>query len=65
MGGHILHALVYRGHAALGTFLYLGQDALCKFLDQGLSALGTTRYLRAGCPWYIFVTRAASPIYFF
>ena len=51
-GGHILHALVYRGHAALGTFLYPGQDALCTFLDQGLSALGTTRYFRAGSPTY-------------
>ena len=30
-GGHILHALVFRGHAALGTILYLGQDALCTF----------------------------------
>ena len=59
--GHILHTLVYRGHAALGIFLYPGQHALCTFLDQGLSALGTTRYLRAGCPWYIFCTQGSMP----
>ena len=38
----ILHAPVYRGMAALGTFLYQGLPALGPFLDQGLSALGTT-----------------------
>ena len=47
----------------MGTFLYPGQLAQCTFLDQGLSALGTTRYFRAGCPWYIFVPRAACPMY--
>ena len=60
-GGHILHALVYRGHAALGTFLYPGQDALCTFLDQGLSALGTTRYFRAGSPTYNTVLQGRQP----
>ena len=45
---------MYLGLAAPGTFLYLGQPALSIRL-----------YLRAGCPWYIFVPRAASPMYFF
>ena len=62
--GHILHTLVYLGHAALGTFLYPGQYALCTFLDQGLSALGTKQYLKGHCPGYIFLPRAASSIYF-
>ena len=35
---------MHRGHAALGTFLYPEQDALCTFLDQGLSALDTFLY---------------------
>ena len=45
------------GLAALGQFWVY-------FLDQGLSALMTTRYLRAGCPGTFFYPRLPAPFTF-